>query len=92
MWITSYGKAWETGDKDLIASLFTEDATYRSSPFREPYRGHQEIRAYWERSAGSQRGTRVAIHFPVGEPDGLAGASPIRCSITNGSMRRGCWR
>jgi hypothetical protein len=31
-WIRSYAKAWETADEDLIAALFTEDASYRSSP------------------------------------------------------------
>lgn len=31
-WITAYGRAWETGDQELMLSLFTEDASYRSSP------------------------------------------------------------
>ena len=39
-------------------TLFTEDAWYRSSPFREPNLGHDGIRAYWERAAGTQRGSR----------------------------------
>ena len=46
-WVTSYARAWETANEELIASLFTEDASYRSSPFREPFNGHAEIRAYW---------------------------------------------
>jgi hypothetical protein len=25
-WIAAYGRAWETGDEDLMVSLFTEDA------------------------------------------------------------------
>ena len=44
-WIEAYGRAWETGDADLMFSLFTEDANHRSSPSREPFRGHDEIRA-----------------------------------------------
>ena len=63
-WISSYAEAWETADEDLIASLFTEDASYRSSPFREPFRGHEEIRAYWRRAAGTQRQTRVRMGTP----------------------------
>jgi nuclear transport factor 2 (NTF2) superfamily protein len=66
-WIRSYAKAWETADEDLIASLFTEDASYRSSPFREPFRGHEEIRAYWRRGAGTQRETRVRMGTPFGK-------------------------
>jgi len=71
-WISSYGKAWETADEDLIASLFTDDASYRSSPFREPYRGHEEIRAYWRRGAGNQRETRVRMGTPFGDGDRIA--------------------
>jgi hypothetical protein len=63
-WIERYGRAWETADADLIVSLFTEDARYRSSPFRAPYRGHGEIRAYWRRGAGTQRNTRVRMGTP----------------------------
>lgn len=63
-WIERYGCAWETADEDLIVSLFTEDGTYRSSPFRVPYRGHEEIRAYWRRGAGAQRNTRVRMGIP----------------------------
>jgi SnoaL-like domain len=63
-WIDGYARAWETADEDLIASLFTEDASYRSSPFRDPFRGHNEIRAYWRRGAGSQRETRVWMGRP----------------------------
>lgn len=63
-WIDSYARAWETADEDLIASLFTDDARYRSSPFREPFRGLDEIRGYWQRGAGTQRDTRVRMGRP----------------------------
>jgi hypothetical protein len=45
-WIDCYARAWETADPELITSLFTDDAGYRSSTFREPSRGHDEIRAF----------------------------------------------
>jgi hypothetical protein len=66
-WVTSYGQAWEVADEDLIVSLFTETATYRSSPFRDPYRGHVEIRAYWRASAAGQRQTRVHMGLPIAQ-------------------------
>ena len=38
-WIERYRRAWETADEDEIADLFTPDAWYRSSVFREPFVG-----------------------------------------------------
>lgn len=64
-WARRYAEAWETGDDDAILALFTPDARYRSSPFREPHLGHGGIRAYWQRAAGSQINTRVHIGEPI---------------------------
>lgn len=63
-WIEAYGWAWETGDGELMASLFDEHANYRSSPFREPFRGHDEIRAYARRNAATQRDRHVRMGRP----------------------------
>ena len=41
-WIERYRRAWETADADEVVALFTPDAWYWSSVFREPYRGRQE--------------------------------------------------
>lgn len=71
-WIRDYARAWETADEDLIASLFSEDARYRSSPFREPFRGHDEIRAYWRRGAGAQQATRVRMGTPYVDGERVA--------------------
>ena len=63
-WIAAYGRAWETGDQELMLSLFTEDASYRASPFREPYRGHDELRAYSRRTSGAQTDKQVRMGKP----------------------------
>ena len=63
-WVQGYAQAWVTGDVDLLVSLFTEDATYRSSPFRQPFRGHDEIREYGRRCAAAQEGKRVETGAP----------------------------
>lgn len=43
-----YGKAWMALDSDMILKVFTMDATYQETPFKEPYRGHSEIKKYWD--------------------------------------------
>jgi hypothetical protein len=64
-WINGYRRAWEQNDAELLVSLFTEDASYRSSPFREPHVGHDGIRAYWARAAGTQQEVEVRMGEPV---------------------------
>ncbi len=71
-WIAGYARAWERGDDQAIEELFSEQATYRSSPFREPARGHDEIRSYWRRATGSQRETRVRTGRPIIEGSRVA--------------------
>lgn len=46
-WLDTMGRAWEAGDPDRAAELFTDDAVYYETPFSEPLRGREAIRAYW---------------------------------------------
>ena len=71
-WADRYARAWEEADEDAIAALFTADAEYRLAPFREPFRGEAEIRAYWRRGAGTQRDVRVRIGRPFVDGDRAA--------------------
>ena len=64
-WAERYARAWEQGDEDEVAVLFTENAEYRSAPFREPFRGEAEIRAYWRRGAARQREVNVRVGRPL---------------------------
>ena len=64
-WIERYRRAWETADEDEIADLFTPDARYRSSVFREPFAGTEAIREYWRRGAGSQHEVVVRMGRPI---------------------------
>ncbi len=45
-WIRSYTKGWLKKDAKAIASLFTEDATYHSHPFRPLNQGRKSILDY----------------------------------------------
>lgn len=54
-WLARYGQAWETADPDAAAALFTEDATYRETPFDEVMEGRGAIRRYWQEIPVTQR-------------------------------------
>jgi len=45
-WIRNYTKAWLKKDAKAIASLFAEDATYHSHPFRPVTHGKKSILDY----------------------------------------------
>jgi len=64
-WIERYRRAWETGDADEVVAIFTTNASYRSSVFREPFLGSQAIRSYWQRGAGAQRNVTVRMGWPI---------------------------
>ncbi|MBX0299694.1 nuclear transport factor 2 family protein [Cryobacterium sp. 1639] len=42
-----YVEAWSTNDPHRVQALFTEDASYFTDPFTEPWRGHDAIVAGW---------------------------------------------
>jgi nuclear transport factor 2 (NTF2) superfamily protein len=68
-WLARYGQAWETADPDAAAALFTEDGTYRETPFDEVMQGREAIRRYWREIPDTQRdisfGWEVVATDPV---------------------------
>lgn len=46
-WIDGYVRAWGSNAPDDIRELFTEDAVYYTAPFREPWRGVDDIVEQW---------------------------------------------
>jgi hypothetical protein len=66
-WIAAYGRAWVDGDPGAAVALFTEDAVYRSSPFREPHVGSAGIRDYWTRATSTQEELDLRFGEPVVE-------------------------
>ena len=46
-WMAAYERAWASNDSEEIGALFTDDALYFTTPFREPWRGRQEIVDGW---------------------------------------------
>jgi uncharacterized protein (TIGR02246 family) len=54
-WLAKYEAAWEGRNPDQAAALFTENATYRETPFQEPFKGRAGIRKYWTDVTADQR-------------------------------------
>ncbi len=71
-WIEGYRRAWEEGDDELVLSLFTEDATYRSLVFEEPHVGHEGIGAYWREVTSHQSDVTVRMGRPFVDGDRVA--------------------
>ena len=66
-WAERYARAWEDADAEAAGALFTEDATYASSPFREPHKGREAIKAYWRKATGTQSNVTVVMGRPLVE-------------------------
>ncbi len=47
-WVDRYEQAWRTAGTELLADLFSSDATYRMSPFEDEVRGLGAIADMWE--------------------------------------------
>lgn len=48
-WIAGYERAWREAGTSALGELFSEDASYRMSPYEKPARGLGEIAELWER-------------------------------------------
>jgi SnoaL-like domain len=60
-WIEGYERAWRTAGTGPLAELFTEDASYRMSPYEEPVVGLAAIGALWERErVGPEEGFEMS--------------------------------
>lgn len=46
--IESYVRAWATGDKPLLLSLFAEDAVWTDPVGTPPFIGHAGVGAFWD--------------------------------------------
>jgi uncharacterized protein (TIGR02246 family) len=47
-WLAAYESAWRASGTQGLAEIFTDDASYRQSPYQEPVLGLDAIRRMWE--------------------------------------------
>ena len=62
-WLRAYGEAWVSRDAERVSVLFSEDASYRVTPFSEPALGRDGIREYWDEATGRHR--KVRFRFEI---------------------------
>jgi hypothetical protein len=64
-WAEAYRIAWENADSEAVASLFTEDASYRSNIYEEPHVGRSGVVDYWIGVTSVQSDVTVRIGEPI---------------------------
>jgi predicted SnoaL-like aldol condensation-catalyzing enzyme len=64
-WVETYRQAWEESDGVKAASIFTEDATYRSNIFEEPFVGPEGVNSYWTGVTSTQTDIEVRMGRPI---------------------------
>lgn len=71
-----YLRAWMTQDPDLVATIFTPEATYHERVLEEPIRGIGGIRRYWETKVVAEQGNIEArllnLYLDVGASTAIA--------------------
>jgi hypothetical protein len=68
-WVQGYLKAWRTNARADIEALFTEDATYLTQAFRQPWRGRTAIVEGWLSRADFQGNWGFEYHWIAIEGD-----------------------
>jgi hypothetical protein len=63
-WLREYVQAWKTYERSSIASLFSEDASYRYHPYDDPIQGRNAIVDSWLEDR-DDAGTYEGAYEPV---------------------------
>jgi len=64
-WGDTWRMGWPARDVEALSALYHPDVTYRSEPFREPFRGIGELRAYLARTFGEEDEIEAWFAEPV---------------------------
>jgi ketosteroid isomerase-like protein len=89
-WIAVYEGAWRTAGTEMLAELFSDDASYRMSPYEEPARGLEAIAELWERErAGPDE--RFEMAHEIVAVDGDTAVARIEVAYATGAEYRDLW-
>lgn len=60
--IKKYKNAWINQDPEAILEIFTPDAIYHERVLEKPFRGHKEIKKYWQdKVVGEQKNIKFKL-------------------------------
>ena len=68
-WLDAYGQAWVNRSPEAAAALFTDDGSYRVTPFFEPLRGRKAIFEYWSEVARTEEHVKFDYEILVANAD-----------------------
>jgi hypothetical protein len=68
-WLLSYGRAWQARDANAFSELFSPDAIYHWTPFREPQLGRQAIASAVSTAFSGQRDIQFESRLLAGSSD-----------------------
>jgi ketosteroid isomerase-like protein len=89
-WIAAYERAWRSAGTDHLRELFTDQATYRMSPYEEPARGLAAIAQLWEREReGPDEGFSMTAELVAVEGD--TAVARVEVTYDRGAEYRDLW-
>ena len=89
-WIAAYERAWRTAGTGSLAELFSEDASYRMSPYEDAAYGVEAIGALWERErAGPDEEFEMSSELVAIEGD--TAVARIEVTYAGGAEYRDLW-
>ena len=83
-WVDAYEAAWRCGEG--VDRLFAPDATYRSAPYLEPYRGIAAIEEFWKRETDA--GEQFTVEREIVAVEGDTGVVRLEVEYTAPQERR----
>ena len=89
-WIAAYERAWRTAGTRSLADLFTEDASYRASPYEKPAIGLAAIGELWERERVGPDEAFEMSHELVAV-DGDTAVARVEVEYATGAQYRDLW-
>jgi hypothetical protein len=75
-WIDLYERAWRAQGGALLERLFVPDATYRTAPYENPFRGLEAVVRMWEPRSGPDE--RFEMGHEIIAVEGDTGVARVR--------------